>query len=68
VERTMRPLMIGEDLPPAELRRLARAEDDPRLARRLLGTAAAPEGMSREEEARIAGMDRLGLPRLIGHL
>jgi hypothetical protein len=30
----MRALMIREDVPPSELRRLAKAEDDPRAARR----------------------------------
>ncbi|MCX8134907.1 MAG: helix-turn-helix domain-containing protein [Roseococcus sp.] len=50
--------MIREDVPPAELRRLARGQDDPRVARRLLAIAAALEGMSREAAARIAGMDR----------
>ncbi len=54
----MRALMIREDVPPSELRRLAKNEDDPRLARRLLAIAAALEGMSREAVARIAGMDR----------
>ena len=54
----MPALMIREDLPPAELRRLAKMEADPRVARRLLAIAAALEGMSREAAARIAGMDR----------
>lgn len=54
----MPALMIREDLPPAELRRLAKTEDDPRVARRLLAIAAALDGMSREAAARIAGMDR----------
>ncbi len=54
----MPALMIREDVPPAELRRLAKIEDDPRVARRLLAIAAALEGMSREAAARIAGMDR----------
>ena len=30
----MRALMIREDVPPVELRRLAKSEDDPRVARR----------------------------------
>jgi hypothetical protein len=34
----MLTLMIREDVPPAELRRLAKAEDDPRVTRRLLAT------------------------------
>ncbi len=54
----MPALMIREDLPPAELRRRAKMEADPRVARRLLAIAAALEGMSREAAARIAGMDR----------
>lgn len=54
----MPALMIREDVPPVELRRLAKAEDDPRVARRLLAIAAALDGMSREAAARIAGMDR----------
>ncbi len=44
----MRALMIREDVPPGELRRLAKIEDDPRVARRLLAIAAALDGMSRE--------------------
>src|SRR5215218_10131926 len=51
-------LMIREDLPPCELRRLAKTERDLRVARRLLAIAAALEGMSREAAARVAGMDR----------
>lgn len=54
----MPALMIREDLPPVELRRLAKMEGDPRVARRLVAIAAALEGMSREAAARIAGMDR----------
>jgi hypothetical protein len=44
----MPALMIREDLPPGELRRLAKAESDLRVARRLLAIAAALEGLSRE--------------------
>jgi transposase len=54
----MPALMIREDVPVVELRRLAKTEDDRRVARRLLAIAAALEGMSREAAARIAGMDR----------
>ncbi|GIX11522.1 winged helix-turn-helix domain-containing protein [Elioraea sp.] len=54
----MPALMIRQDVSPAELRRLAKAEGDGRVARRLLAIAAALEGMSREAAARIAGMDR----------
>jgi len=50
--------MIRDDVPPGGLRRLAKGEDDPRVARRLLAIGAALEGMSREAAARIAGMDR----------
>lgn len=57
----MRALMIRDAVPPVELRRLARTEDDPRVARRLLASAAALEGMSRETAERIAGMDRQAL-------
>jgi hypothetical protein len=54
----MRALMMREDLPPSELRRLARAEGAPRVARRHLAIAGVPEGMSREAAAGIAGLDR----------
>jgi hypothetical protein len=54
----MRALLIREDVPPGELWRRAKAEGDPRVARRLLAIAAALDGMSREAAARIAGMDR----------
>jgi transposase len=57
-ERTMRALMIRQDVRPGELRRLAKTEDDPRVARRLLAIAAALDGLTREAAARIAGMDR----------
>ena len=54
----MPALMIREDLPPCELRRLAKTERNLRVARRLLAIAAALEGLSREAAARVAGMDR----------
>ena len=54
----MRALVIREDVPPGELRGLAKTEGDPRVARRLLAIAAALDGMSRDAAARIAGMDR----------
>ncbi len=57
MERTLRALMIGEDVPPSALWRLTKTEDDRRVARRLLAIAAALEGMSRDAAARIAGMD-----------
>src|SRR3712207_4768134 len=54
----MPALPIRADLPPAELRRLAKAERDPRVARRLLAIAGALDGLPREAAARLAGMDR----------
>lgn len=54
----MPAVTIKEDFAPGELRRLAKTEGAPRMARRLLAIAAALDGMSREAAARIAGMDR----------
>ena len=54
----MPALPIRTDVPPDELRRLARRERDPRVGRRLLAIANALDGMSREAAARAAGMDR----------
>jgi hypothetical protein len=54
----MPALMIRKDLPPGELRWLAKAERGRQVARRLLAIAAALDGLSREAAARIAGMDR----------
>ena len=54
----MPSLPIRSDLSSTELRRLARAERDGRVARRLLAIANALEGMSRSQAARLAGMDR----------
>ena len=54
----MPALTIREDVPLGELRRLAKVEGDPRVARRLLAIAAALEGLSRGAAARVAGMDR----------
>ena len=54
----MAALLIREDIAPIELRRLAKVERDPRVARRLLAVAAALDGLSREAAARVAGMDR----------
>jgi hypothetical protein len=51
-------LPIRRDLPPEELRRLARREGDGRVGRRLLAIANALDGMSRAVAARAAGMDR----------
>jgi hypothetical protein len=50
--------MIREDLPPGELRRLAKTERELRVARHLLAIAAFLKGLSREAAARVAGMDR----------
>ena len=51
-------LAIRQDITAEELRRLARQESDGRVACRLLGVANALDGMSREQAARQAGMDR----------
>jgi transposase len=52
------PLPIRDDLPVAQLRRLARQETDGRVACRLLALANVLAGMSREAAAGRAGMDR----------
>ena len=57
----MPALAIRQDLPAAELRRLARFEPDRRASMRLLAIANALEGMSRAEAARLAGMERQAL-------
>ena len=49
---------IATGLTPAELRALARRERDGRVSSRLLALANALDGMSRDEAARAAGMDR----------
>ena len=54
----MEKLKIRRDRTPAVLRKLAKAEDDARVARRLLAIANALTGMSRAEAAKSAGMDR----------
>jgi putative transposase len=51
-------LPVRGDIPAAELRRLARLEADGRIACRLLALANALDGMSREQAAKQAGMDR----------
>ena len=51
-------LAIRDDVPAAELRRLARLEDDGRIACRLIALANALGGMSRAGAAEQAGMDR----------
>src|SRR5436305_14511640 len=50
------PITTGRT--PAELRELARRERDGRVSARLLALANALDGMSREDAARVAGMDR----------
>ncbi len=54
----MTALTIRADRTPAALRKLAKAETDTRVARRLLAIANALSGMSRKEAAEAAGMDR----------
>ena len=54
-------LTIRDDLPAAALRRRARHEPNRRAALRMLAIANAPEGMSRAEAARLAGMERQAL-------
>ena len=54
----MEKLKIRKDRTPVVLRRLAKAEIDARVARRLLAIANALSGMSRAEAAESAGMDR----------
>jgi transposase len=51
-------LAIRDDVPAAELRRLARLEDDGRIACRLIALANALGGMSRAGAAEQAGMGR----------
>jgi transposase len=54
----MLALTIRKDRTAAVLRKVAKAESDARAARRMLAIANALSGMSREEAARSAGMDR----------
>jgi transposase len=56
-------LAIRQDLPAADLRRLARHEPDRRAAMRLLAIAHALDGFSRSraEAARLVGMERQAL-------
>jgi transposase len=54
----MAALEIRKDRTPAVLRKLAKEADDARVARRILAIASALDGMSREDAARSAGMDR----------
>jgi transposase len=54
----MTALSIRRDRTPEMLRKLAKAETNTRVARRLLAIANALSGMSRKEAAEAAGMDR----------
>jgi transposase len=54
-------LPIRDDVPAAELRRLARREKDRAAAARLQAIAGALEGLLRAEAARLAGMERQAL-------
>jgi len=54
----MAALTIRGDRVPAVLRKLAKAEANTRVARRLLAIANALSGMSRKDAAEAAGMDR----------
>src|SRR3712207_7637677 len=54
-------LPIGNGIPAAELRRLARREKDRAGAARLQAIAGALEGLPRAEAARLAGMERQAL-------
>ena len=54
----MASLTIRGDRTPTGLRKLARAEANARVARRMLAIASALDGMSREAAAAAAGMDR----------
>lgn len=51
-------VQLRRDYSAVELRRLARSSKDVRQSSRLLSLAAILDGMSREEAARIGGMDR----------
>ena len=57
----MEKLKIREDRTAVVLRKLAKEEMDPRVARRLLAIANALGGVSRAEAAKSAGMDRQSL-------
>jgi len=54
----MPALVLRADYDSAQVRRLAAESSDGDQARRLLAIAAAYEGLSREDAARLAGMDR----------
>jgi len=52
---------IRTDIPAVELRRRAKTESDGRASRRMLASATALAGASREDAGRLAGMDRQSL-------
>src|SRR5260370_33946226 len=54
----MAALTIRKDRTPVMLRKLAKAEEDARVGRRMLAIANARGGMSREAAEQAAGMDR----------
>jgi transposase len=54
-------LAIRDDMPAAELRRLARHEPDRAAAARMQAVAGALDGLTRAEAARLAGMERQAL-------
>lgn len=56
-----RAVPIRTDLPATELRRRAEIATDGRASRRMLALAAVLDGASREDAARLAGMDRQSL-------
>ena len=58
MEGSMSALSIRRDRTVVVLRKLAKGEPDARVARRMLAIANALDGMSREDAARSAGMDR----------
>jgi transposase len=51
-------VVIRADIKAAELRRLARRDQDVRVSARLIALANVLDGMNREAAARAAGMDR----------
>ncbi len=51
-------IALRDDYDSIALRGLARRSRDPRQVRRLLALAAAYDGMSRTEAAKVGGMDR----------
>ena len=54
----MQALEIRKDRTSVVLRKLAKAERDGRVSRRILAVANALDGMRRDEAAKSAGMDR----------